>query len=67
MGSNQPSRYESDERISIRAGNLGEVFVGEDGKLVRGVMIAYDQHGREVARGATYREFMDSLRENKKK
>lgn len=54
------------EKLSIRAGNLNDVFIGEDGKLVRGVMIAYNQRGQEVARGATYREFMESLRRNRK-
>ncbi len=64
MGENHSSNRENHEKISIRAGNLNDVFVSEDGKLVRGVMIAYDHRGHEVARGATYREFMESLHQN---
>ncbi|MCA9435170.1 MAG: hypothetical protein KC978_05260 [Candidatus Omnitrophica bacterium] len=52
--------------LSIRAGNLSDVFADEDGKLVRGIMIAYNERGQEVARGATYQEFMESLRENRR-
>lgn len=66
MGPTTSQRSENQERISIRAGNLNDVFIGEDGKLVRGVMIAYNQRGQEVARGATYREFMESLQRNRK-
>ena len=67
MGNTPSPGPEDKDQISIRVGNLNDVFIGNDGKLVRGVMIAYDHRGREVARGATYQEFMESLRKNRMK
>jgi hypothetical protein len=47
--------------LTIRPAWMDEFFQDSDGQRHRGMMVAFDKEGNEVARGTTYAEFMVNL------
>jgi hypothetical protein len=46
----------------IKPEGVDEFFQDRGGQRHRGTMVAFDKDGNEVARGATYADFMANLR-----
>ena len=50
------------QNLVIRPVDVDEFFKDSNGQQHRGIMVAFDPEGNEVARGTTYAEFMADLR-----